>query len=159
MKRAEALLDDMHERAQALRIRGGQIAGFSGAVITLVGTNAESILGALDGAARASTGAALLTGTLLLIGAFALRGTHLPKLVSDVSVKEIANYTTERFEREPDLWRVQMRTIAGLVASIRLTARQADRVAIAVSLAGRLFLLGLLAVGYAIAILISNRAF
>lgn len=97
--RAEGLLDDLHDRVQSLRSRGGQLAGFSGAVIALVGANAEAMLNAVHHEARIAVGISLLIGTILLIAAFvaALRGTLLPHLVSDVSAHEIANYTTERF--------------------------------------------------------------
>lgn len=95
-------------------------------------------------------------GTILLIAAFvtALRGTLLPNLVSDISAKEVANYLTERFTHEPDLWRVHIRTIRGLLKSINSTTRQGDKAAQAVMWAGRFFLAGLSAVGIALAILI-----
>jgi hypothetical protein len=161
VKRAEDLLDDLRERVQSLRTRGGQLAGFSGAVIALVGGNAESVLHALHGAARDFAGIALLIGALCLIAAFvtALRGTLLPQLVSDISAHEIANYTTERFTHEPDLWRVHIRTINGLLISISSTTRQGDKAAKSVRRAGRFFLVGLLAVGVALAILITVVTF
>jgi hypothetical protein len=144
-----------------MRSRGGQLAGFSGAVIALAGANAEAMLVAVHHAARVATGIALLVGTILLILAFvtALRGTLLPGLVSDISAREIANYTTERFTHEPDLWRVHIRTINGLLESIDSTTRQSDKAAKAVTQAGRFFLAGLLAVGIALAILIAVVTF
>lgn len=161
VKRAEDLLDDLRERVQSLRSRGGQLAGFSGAVIALVGGNAESMLDAVHGAARVASGVSLLLGTILLIAAFitALRGTLLPNLVSDISAEEIANYTTERFTHEPDLWRVHIRTINGLLISISSTTKQGDKAADAVRLAARFFLVGLLAVGVALAILVAVVTF
>lgn len=56
----------------------------------------------------------------------ALRGT---KLFLDVSIGEIANYTSERFICEPDLWRVQVRTIHGLLDAIESIVFQVDRTA------------------------------
>ena len=161
VKRAEDLLDDLRDRVQSLRSRGGQLAGFSGAVIALAGANAESMLDAVHHAARAAIGISLLVGTIMLIAAFvtALRGTLLPHLVSDISAKEVANYITERFTHEPDLWRVHIRTIRGLLVSIDSTTRQGDRAAQAVKWAGRCFLAGLSAVGVALAILISVVSF
>lgn len=161
VEQAEALLADLRGRVQSLRSRGGQLAGFSGAVIALAGANADSILHTLHGAARDAAGVALLIGAGCLIVAFvtALRGTLLPQLVSDISAREVANYTTERFTHEPDLWRVHIRTINGLLISIASTTRQGDRAAKAVQLAGRLFLAGLLAVGVALAILIAVVTF
>jgi len=161
LERAENLLDDLRDRVQTLRARGGQLAGFSGAVIALVGANAESMLDAVHHAARVAIGVSLLMGTILLIAAFvtALRGTLLTHLVSDISGNEVANYLTERFTHEPDLWRVHVRTIRGLMKAIDLTTRQGDKVARAVMSAGRLFLAGLSAVGAALAILISVMSF
>ena len=103
VQRAENLLDDLRDRVQSLRSRGGQLAGFSGAVIALAGANAESMLDAVHHAARVAIGISLLVGTIMLIAAFvtALRGTLLPQLVSDISAKEVANYITERFTTSP----------------------------------------------------------
>ena len=58
----------------------------------------------------------------MLIAAFvtALRGTLLPHLVSDLSAKEVASYVSERFTHEPDLRRVNVRTIRGLFEVDRL---------------------------------------
>jgi hypothetical protein len=100
-------------------------------VLALIGANAESILQALHGVGRDCAGIALLLGSIFLIAAFvtALRGTLLPQLVSDISAEEVANYTTERFTHEPDLWRVHVRTINGLLISITSTTRQGDKAA------------------------------
>lgn len=43
-QRSEHLLHDHRERIDVLRTRGGQVAGFSGAVLALAGANADSIL-------------------------------------------------------------------------------------------------------------------
>lgn len=161
VERAENLLDDLRDRVQSLRSRGGQLAGFAGAVIALAGANAESMLGSVHHAARVAIGISLLIGMIMLLGAFvtALRGALLPQLVSDLSAKEVANYVTERFTHEPDLWRVHVRTIRGLLKAIHVTTRQGDKTARAVMWAGRLFLAGLSAVGIALAILISVVSF
>jgi phosphoserine phosphatase len=60
VQRAEDLLEDLRDRVQSLRSRGGQLAGFSGAVIALAGANAESMLDAVDHAARVAVGISLL---------------------------------------------------------------------------------------------------
>lgn len=86
VEKSERLLDDLRARVLSLRTRGGQLAGFSGAVLALAGANAESVLDALHGVARGVAGASLLVGSLFLIAALgaALRGTLLPQLVSDI---------------------------------------------------------------------------
>lgn len=161
LQRAEDLLDELRDRVQSLRSWGGQLAGFSGAVMALIGANAESMLGAVHHGTRAVIGVSLLIGAILLVAAFvtAVRGTLVPHLVSDLSAKEVANYLTERFTHEPDLWRVQIRTIRGLTRSIESTTRQGDKAAQAVTWAARCFLAGLSAVGIALAILISVMSF
>ena len=162
VQQAEALLGDLRERVQSLRSRGGQLAGFAAAVVALVGGNADRILHALDGAPRGIAGAALLAGTILLVAALVasiLGAPFRPQLVSDISAREIANYTTERFTHEPDLWRVHIRTIRGLLISIDSTTRIGDRAAKTLRWAGLLFLVGLLAVGVALGILIFKVTF
>jgi hypothetical protein len=114
LKRSEALLDDLRERALSQRIRGGQLAGFSGAVLALAGANVDSVLSALHGATRDFAGGLILIGVLFLVASLVtvLRGTVLPML-SGISVEEVANYVSQRFTDEPDLWRVHLRTIHG----------------------------------------------
>jgi hypothetical protein len=104
---SEALLDDLRERAISLRTRGGQLAGFSGAVLALAGANVASVLDALDGIARGYAGISLLIGVVLLVASLvmALKGSLVPRLVRNVSAEEVSNYTSERFTCEPELWR------------------------------------------------------
>lgn len=99
LKRSEDLLGEHRERVETLRSRGGQVAGFSGAVLALASTDANTILIALHGPARGCAGISLLAGALLLIGASvtALRGALLPRFVFDLSTKEVANYASDRF--------------------------------------------------------------
>jgi hypothetical protein len=161
VKRSEALLDELRERGQSVRTRGGQLAGFSGAVLALAGANVESVLDALDGSAREGAGIFLLLAVLLLVASLvtAIHGTLLPRLVSDISAREVSNYTSERFTDEPELWRVQARTIRGLLDLIESTTRQADEAVQAVKIAEYLFLAGLFSVGVALSILIGTVTF
>jgi hypothetical protein len=156
VEKSEGLLRDLRDRVQAMRARGGQLAGFSGAVLALVGANAESILDAVHGPARLVAGASLLLGSLLLIAALAaaLRGTLLPKLVSDIGSDEVANYASERFANEPDLWRIHIRTIRGLLAAIDSMSEHADEAGRMVGKAEYFFFSGLFTVGVAFATLI-----
>jgi len=103
-----------------------------------------------------------LTGTVLLVAALAssiLGAPFRPQLVSDISACEISNYTTERFAHEPDLWRIHIRTINGLLVSIDSTTRTGDKAAAMLRWAGVLFLAGLLAVAVALGILIVEVTF
>jgi hypothetical protein len=156
LKRSEDLLGDHRERVESLRSRGGQVAGFSAALLALAGANANTILVALHGPARGCAGVSLLAGALLLIGASvtALRGALLPRFVFDLSTEEVANYATDRFVQESDLWRVHLRTIHALIQSIELTTRLGDKAAQALRRAERFFFAGLLLVGNALGILV-----
>jgi hypothetical protein len=96
LRRSEAVLEDHRERVAARRGRAGQLAGFSGAVLTLAGANAETVLASLHGAARSGAGIVLLVGSALLIAASftALGGPLAPRPVWDLSTSEVANYAT-----------------------------------------------------------------
>jgi hypothetical protein len=155
LARSERLLDDLKERVQLLLARCGQLAGFSGAVLALVGGNAASIIEAVQGGARRVVGTALLVGSLALIAAFvtALSGISGQRDVADISAREAVNYLFPRFTTERDLWRVQLRTIKGVVAAIEATTQQVDAVDRAASWSGRFLLAGLAAVGTAMGIL------
>jgi hypothetical protein len=161
VQKSEGLLEDLRATVQAQRVRGGQLAGFAGAVLALVGANAESILAALHGLGRDMAGVSLLLGSLLLIASLvaALRGTLLPQPVSDISTDEVANYTLERFTHEPDLWRVQVRVIQGLLASIESMTWHIDGAARILEKAEYFFLSGLFTVGIAFATLIAGVTF
>ncbi len=155
LSRSERLLDDLKERVQLLLARCGQLAGFSGAVLALVGGTAASIIEAVHGGARRVVGAALLIGSLALVAAFvtALSGISGQRDVADISAREAVNYLFPRFTTERDLWRVQLRTIKGVVAAIEATTHQVDAVDRAANWAGRFLLGGLAAVGTALGIL------
>jgi hypothetical protein len=146
VEQAEALLDHLRSRAQSLRSRAGQLAGFAGAIVALVGANADRILSELCGAPKTVVGVLLLIGGLLLTATLVVSiigAAFRPHLISGISAREIANYTTDRFINEPDLWRVQVRTIKGLLQSIASTTEAGDRAANALRFAVLLFLGGL----------------
>jgi hypothetical protein len=65
-----------------------------------------------------------------------------------------AGYLLPRFIGEPDLWRVQLRTVKALVTAIDGTTQQVDAINRAVAWATRFFIAGLTSVGIALAILI-----
>jgi hypothetical protein len=156
LQRSEALLDDHRGRIDALRHRAGQLAGFSGAILTLAGADAEAILSVLHGAARVCAGVSLLVGSAFLIAASvtALRWTLVPRLIPARPIEETGNYDTDRFIDEPDLWRVQLRTIRGVAASIRTMTRVGDQVAQAIETAQRYFFGGLSLIGAALGTLV-----
>jgi hypothetical protein len=87
-----------------------------------------------------------------------LRGTVLPTF-SAVSTEEVANYVDERFTNEPDLWRVHLRTIHGLLENIERDTERGDRSEQAVGIAEYFFFAGLFSVGIAFATLIAVITF
>ena len=66
---AQRLLEDQQRRAESLRTRGGQIAGFGAAVLALIGGNAGELLHGLDGAAHVIADFSLIGATLCLAAA------------------------------------------------------------------------------------------
>lgn len=159
---AEALLEHLSLRAQSLRSRAGQLAGFAAAVIAIIGANADRIIGDLNGTPRAAAGAALLVGTVLLVASllYAVIGAAFrPHLISGISAREIANYTTERFTHEPDLWRVHIRTIKGLLTAIASTTEIGDKAANTLRVAVLFFVAGVIAVALALGTLFWRLSF
>jgi hypothetical protein len=104
-----------------------------------------------------SPGGSLLIGVLLLVLSLVtvLRGTVMRESLTAFSAEEVANYVTERFIHEPDLWRVHLRTIFVLLDAIEATTDQGDEAARAVGKAEYSFLAGLFTVGFAFATLIA----
>jgi hypothetical protein len=161
LTRSEDLLRELRERVMSLRARGGQVAGFAGAVLVLAGANVDPILGVLHGVPRFVAGGSLLIGVLLLILSIVivLRGTLMRESLTAFSAEEVANYVTERFVQESDLWRVHLRTIFALLDAIETTTDQGDEAAQAVRNSEYFFLAGLFTVGIAFATLIAAVTF
>ena len=97
--------------------------------MALAGANVDSVISALSGAARDFAGGSLLLGVSLLVVSLitVLRGTVMPETFSGISIEEVANYVTERFVHEPDLWRVQLRTVHGFLELVELATERGER--------------------------------
>lgn len=80
VEEAQRLLDEQQRRAESLRTRGGQIAGFGAAVLALIGGNA----GAVADSARVAVGAALLAAAVCVAvaAAIAIGGVFKPRSLS-----------------------------------------------------------------------------
>lgn len=72
VEEAQRLLDDQQRRAESLRTRGSQVAGFGAAVLALIVGNAPTILEASEGSAQVAVGLMLLAGAFSLVAAVAL---------------------------------------------------------------------------------------
>ncbi|HKZ14525.1 MAG TPA: hypothetical protein VJL81_11845 [Solirubrobacterales bacterium] len=158
LKRSEDLVHDLRGQVQSLRTRGGQIAGFSGAILALAGANSVTALDSLSGVARGGAGISLMLGALSLVLSLviALRGSLVAGLASDGSAEEIANFASERFTNEPDLWRVHIRTIRATRNTIEESIGQGNQMAKATRRAETFFLVGLFSVGVSFATVIAE---
>src|SRR3954470_4803461 len=72
VEEAQRLLEDQQRRAESLKARGGQLAGFGAAVLALIGGSAATILDAAGGSARVAIGLTLLLGVFFLAAAVAV---------------------------------------------------------------------------------------
>lgn len=145
VEEAQRLLEDQQRRAESLRTRGGQVAGFSAAVLALIGGNAGTILGASEGSARLAIGAALLAAVVCLATAVAIAvwGVIKSRPFIAINADEIANYTSERFLGESDLWRVHLRSLRALETATRQAEEEGNAAAEAIERALYAFLTGL----------------
>jgi hypothetical protein len=161
LKRSEDLLDDLRSQIESLRTRDGQIAGFSGAILALVGANSVSTLESVGGVARGGAGIFLMlgAGSLVLSLVVGLRGSLLPGFICAASAEEIAHFASERFTSEPDLWRVRVRTIRAMSIAIEEFIEQGNQVAKATRRAEIFFLVGLFSVAVSFATVIVEVIF
>jgi hypothetical protein len=121
VEEAQRLLEDQQRRAESLRSRGGQIAGFGAAVLALISGNAEIMLGAASGSAHTAIGLTFLVAVIFLAVAtvIAVWGVIKPQPFVVVAADEIALYASERFLEEADLWRVHVRSLQSLEKAAR----------------------------------------
>ena len=94
--------------------------------------------------------------SLVLSLVIALRGSLVAGLASDGSAEEIANFASERFTNEPDLWRVHIRTIRATRNTIEESIGQGNQMAKATRRAETFFLVGLFSVGVSFATVIAE---
>lgn len=116
VEEAQRLLEEQQRRVELIRARGGQIAGFGAAVLALIGGNAGTVLGAAAGSTRVALGVTFLASVICMAGAVAIAiwGAIKPRRFAALAADEIALYTSERLLTEPDLWRVQVRSLRAL---------------------------------------------
>ena len=158
VEEAQRLLEDQQRRAESLRTRGGQIAGFGATVLALIGGNATTILGDLHGASHTIAGIALLgaAACLAVAVAIAISGAIRPKTYASISADEIVNYATDRFLHEPDLWRVHVRSLKALGEATESAQEAGNSAAAALVWSLRAFLAGLAFALIAIATLLGE---
>lgn len=139
------MLEDQQRRSESLKARGGQVAAFGAAVLALIGGNAVTILGAVEGAVRVVAGLSLLAALLSLVVAVsvAVWGVSTPKEFVALAADEITNYASDRFLKEPDLWRVHLRSLHALAQATRKAQEDGNSAAVAIRISLRAFLGGL----------------
>ncbi len=145
VEEAQRLLEDQQRRAELLRTRGGQIAGFGAAVIALIGSNVGAVLEAMAGSTRVMLGAALLISVICLTAAVvvAIWGVIKPQPFVSVAADEISVYASERFLTEPDLWRVHVRSLRTLEQATRQAQEDGNAAAGAIMISLYALLAGL----------------
>jgi hypothetical protein len=158
VEEAQRVLEDQQRRAESLRTRGGQIAGFGATVLALIGGNVTKLLDALDGCARTVVGLGFIAAALCLAAAVAVAiwGTLKPKTYAAISSDELQLYGTDRFLNESDLWRVHVRSLHGLEEATASAQDAGNSAAKAIEWSLRAFLAGLGFSLVAIVILISE---
>lgn len=121
VEEAQRLLEEQQRRAELLRTRGGQIAGFGAALIALIGANVGTVLEVAAGSTRVVLGVMLLAAVICLAVAVvvAIWGVIKPQPFVSVAADEITIYASERFLTEPDLWRVHVRSLRALEEAAR----------------------------------------
>jgi hypothetical protein len=121
VEEAQRLLDDQQRRAESLRTRGSEIAGFGAAVLVLIGGNAATIIGAVGGTARMVIGMMLLAAASCMVVAVAVAiwGVIKPRPFATLASDEIKIYISDRFLQEPDLWRIHLRSLRALEKTTR----------------------------------------
>jgi hypothetical protein len=156
VEEAQRLLEDQQRRAESLRTRGGQVAGFGAVFLALIGGNATKILEAVDGCDGAVVGIALVGASLCLAVSVvvAVLGVIKPQPYASISADEITNYLSDRFLSEPDLWRVHVRSLRALETATRNAQEGGNSAARAINISLFAFLAGLAFSVLAIGILI-----
>lgn len=103
VEEAQRLLEDQQRRAESLRTRGGQIAGFGAAVLALIVGSMFGLLGELGEGTRVIVGVELgMAGLLLAVAvATAIWGTLRPRGFAEISAEEIFRFTAEPFLLSP----------------------------------------------------------
>lgn len=90
-------------------------------------------------------GAALTAAVICLAAAVAIAvwGVVKPGPFAVINANEIANYTSERFLAEPDLWRIHIRSLRALETATRQAEEEGNAAAEAIARALYAFLAGL----------------
>jgi hypothetical protein len=145
VEEAQRLLEDQQRRAELLRTRGGQIAGFGAALIALIGGNVGAILKTVTGSTRVVLGTMLLAAVICLAVAVvvAIWGVIKPRPFASVAADEITIYASERFLTEPDLWRVHVRSLRALEEATREVQKDGNAAAGAIMISLYALLSGL----------------
>lgn len=156
VEEAQRLLEDQQRRGESLRTRGGQVAGFGAVFLALIGGNAVKMLESVDGCAETAIGVALIGAGLCLAAsvAVAVGGVIKPQPFASISADEITNFLSDRFLSEPDLWRVQVRSLRALETATRDAQEGGNTAAKAINVSLYAFLAGLAFSVLAIGILI-----
>jgi hypothetical protein len=145
VEEAQRLLEEQQRRAESLRTRGGQIAGFGALFLVLIGGNASRILHESHGSVRVAIAVMLINAALCLALsiATAVAGVSKHRTYVSLAAAEIAIYLTEPFLDAPELWRVHVRTLRSLERTIKIGQREANSAVKLITVSLYAFLVGL----------------
>jgi hypothetical protein len=144
VEEAQRLLEEQQRRAESLRTRGGQIAGFGALFLVLIGGNASRILGESHGGLRVTIALVLMIAALCLALSIATAVTGVSKRTYvTLAAGEIGIYLTEPFLDAPELWRVHVRTLRSLERAIETSQREANDAVKLITVSLYAFLIGL----------------
>lgn len=145
VEESQRLLEDQQRRAESLRTRGGQIAGFGAVFLALIGGNAAKILHESHGCDKTEIAVALIIAAVCLAAsvAVAVIGVIKPQSYAAISADEITNYLSDRFLNEPDLWRVHVRSLRALEVATKDAQEGGNAAARAINVSLYAFLGGL----------------
>jgi hypothetical protein len=116
---ASALLADEHRRGESLQTRAGQLAGFAGVSLALLGSLLPDAFGGLELSEERLAGGAYLLALALLIATIVLAVVRVLKPVryAAIDAREVREYVTDRF-LVADRWEVQVRTLRALAMAV-----------------------------------------
>jgi hypothetical protein len=156
VEEGQRLLEDQQRRAESLRTRGGQIAGFGALFLALIGGNATKILHESHGGSRLEIAVMLMAAAICLVisVAVAVVGVNKSQSYTAISSDEIANYLTDPLIDAPELWRVHVRSLRTLERATEDAQKGGNDVVKSITISLYAFLAGLALTVVAIGILI-----
>jgi hypothetical protein len=155
VEESQRLLEDQQRRAESLRTRGGQIAGFGAVFLALIGGNAARIIHEAHGGARLAVAVMLIIAAICLVVsvAVAVIGVNKHQTHAAISADEIANFRTAPFLDAPELWHVHVRALRTLERATEDAQKRGNDAVKSITISLYSFLAGLILILFAFGVL------